>query len=456
MLNSIPWAPWPHDLKPSIRATTAVAPKIVVLDDDPTGTQSVHDIAMLTTWDVPTLRAELAHPAPCFFILTNTRSLTTEDAMALNREIATNLLTAAAGQPLTIVSRSDSTLRGHFPCETDILTELLGPFHATILIPYFPAGGRYTINDTHYVADGEKLIPAAMTPFARDAVFGYQNSHLPSWIEERTKGRVPAAAVACISLETLRVHGPAAVTTQLLQLPPGATCIVNAAHPADLDVFVRGALDAEAHGRRYLWRTAAQFIAARLGLAPRPLLTPEELNIPIGVGGLIMVGSYVPKTTEQLSRLLDSGKVICIELPVSQLMSAGRRETIESALKQVSTHIQNGRDIALYTSRNLVTSQSDAENLSIGHLISQALVEIVQRLSIRPRYLIAKGGITSSDLATRGLGVKRVIVAGQLLPGVPAWRTGDETTFPGLCYIVFPGNVGGPDALAQAHHILSN
>jgi uncharacterized protein YgbK (DUF1537 family) len=78
------------------------------------------------------------------------------------------------------------------------------------------------------------------------------------------------------------------------------------------------------------------------------------------------------------------------------------------------------------------------------------LISIVRGLQVRPRFLIAKGGITSSDVATRGLGVRRALVRGQILPGVPVWRLGAEARFPGLDYVVFPGNVGGDTALADA------
>ena len=77
------------------------------------------------------------------------------------------------------------------------------------------------------------------------------------------------------------------------------------------------------------------------------------------------------------------------------------------------------------------------------------LIEIVRSLDVQPRYLVAKGGITSSDVATHGLGIKRAMVPGQILPGVPVWRSGTESRYPGMPYIVFPGNVGGPEALVE-------
>lgn len=461
--------PQSGDVKPLIRALLAARPghKLVVLDDDPTGTQTVHDVPVLTVWDVETLRAEFAQPGPCFYILTNSRSLGADAAAELNREIARNLKGAAASlppvstrnehggrdaaAPFTVVSRSDSTLRGHFPLETDVLAEELGPFDATLIIPYFEAGGRYTIHDVHYVAEGDKLTPAAETPFAKDAVFGYTHSNLREWVEEKTQGRVKSREVASVSLETIRGSGPLAVCEQLQNLAKGCVCIVNAAALSDMDVFALGLLMAEQKGRRYLLRSAAQIVAARLGLEPRPLLSGHDLKTSGSAGGLVVVGSYVPKTTEQLTHLLANTNIERIELPVPALLDEAKRaECIERALGGIHDALRANRDVVLYTSRGLVTGDEAARNLQIGNRVSAALVEIVQQLTVRPRYLIAKGGITSSDLATRGLGVKRAMVAGQLLPGIPVWRLGAEAKFPGLNYVVFPGNVGGPDALVEA------
>ena len=85
----------------------------------------------------------------------------------------------------------------------------------------------------------------------------------------------------------------------------------------------------------------------------------------------------------------------------------------------------------------------------------RGLVEVVQEIATKPRFLVAKGGITSSDLATRGLGVKRAIVRGQVHPGVPVWELGRESRFPGLTYVVFPGNVGNDAALTSVVQRLS-
>lgn len=450
---------WPDDVKPMIRDMLAASPrhKLIVLDDDPTGTQTVYGVPVLTTWDVGTLQAEFEQADPCFYILTNSRSLVAADARALNQQIAANLRASAPGRTFSVVSRSDSTLRGHYPLETDVLDAELGPFDATLIIPYFEAGGRYTIHDVHYVAEGDQLTPAAETPFAKDAAFGYQHSNLPEWIEEKTRGRVKANEVASVSLETIRSGGAQAVVEQVTNLAQDSVCIVNAAAPRDMEVFALGLLHAEMTGRRYLLRSAAQIVSARLGLEPRPLLTAAETNADGPGGGLIVVGSYVPKTTEQVSYLLANTTIDRVEISVPSLIDeTNRSESIDMALDEIQACLRAERDVVLYTSRELITGEDAAHSLQIGNRVSAALVEIVRRLAVRPRYIIAKGGITSSDLVTQGLGVKRAMVSGQLLPGVPVWLLGAEASFPGLGYVIFPGNVGGPSALADAFYQLAS
>ena len=162
---------WPQELLPTIRADLDAGCKIVVLDDDPTGTQTVADIPVLTGWTVELLAAELANDAaPAFYILTNSRSVPLAEAQALNRTIGHNLEEAAAatGSDFVLVSRSDSTLRGHFPGEMEALaTATDRQYDAWLIIPFFAEGGRLTIDDIHYITEGGRLIPAAQTPLCR-------------------------------------------------------------------------------------------------------------------------------------------------------------------------------------------------------------------------------------------------------------------------------------------------
>ena len=445
--------PWPASLLPIIRAKLADAAKLVVLDDDPTGTQTVYDVPILTTWTTDDLAAELAAPGPVFYVLTNSRSLPLPAAQTLNAEIGARLAAAqtATGRRAVVVSRSDSTLRGHYPGETDALAAALGLDAAiTLIIPFFLEGGRYTIDNVHYVAEGDQLIPAAETPFARDAAFGYRHSDLTAWVAEKAGGRIAAAEVATITLDDLRCGGPPAVAAKLAALRAGQVAIVNAAALRDLEVLVVALLDAEATGQQFVYRTAASFVQMRVGLPTRALLSAADLKLPAQGGGLFVVGSYVPKTSGQVTELLALPGIAAVEIAVAALLDPVRRDAeIARCQAAVDAALAAGRDTVIYTSRDLLTGVDAAASLAIGQQVSTAVVAIVAGLTQHPRYLVAKGGITSSDIATQALGIRRGLVLGQILPGVPVWQTGAESRAPGLPYIVFPGNVGGPDALAQ-------
>ncbi len=427
------------------------APKLVVLDDDPTGTQTVHGIDVLTEWSVPSLAAALADSRPAFFVLTNSRSLPEPAAAALNAEIAANLHAAAGetGTRFSIVSRSDSTLRGHFRAEVDALIGAQRkPVDGVIVAPAFFEGGRYTIGNVHYVADRGALVPAAATEFAHDATFGYRESDLTRWIEEKTAGGVRATDVVTISIEQLRKGGPDSVNATLGQLSSARFVVVNAEGYRDLETFVSGLLRAERAGKHFLFRTAASFVRVRAGVAPRAPLPAEEIAGG-GGGGLIVVGSYVGKTTEQLRLALGAPGVAPIEVDVDRFIEPeSRRAEVARAAAAANATLAAGRHALVYTSRKQVSALGRAGDLDVARTVSSSLVEIVRGISVRPAFFIAKGGITSSDLAVHGVGVRRARILGQAAAGIPVWRLGDETTWPGVAYVVFPGNVGSPESLA--------
>jgi len=269
-------------------------------------------------------------------------------------------------------------------------------------------------------------------------------------VAEKTGGRVRSDEVASISLSDLREGGPVAVRRKLGGLSGGVMCVINAASTRDLQVLTLALLGAESAGKHFLYRTAASFVPTRAGIEPRPLLAPGDFEHRGPTGGLIVVGSYVPRTTEQVNSLLSVRHVKRIQVPVEDILSENTRaSTIAMVARHADDYLGAGEDVVLYTSRRLVTSDDPSESLQIGGRVSNALVSIVRAIRVRPRYFLAKGGITSSDMATKALNVKRAMVLGQILPGVPVWKTGPESRFPGLTYLVFPGNVGGPEALAQ-------
>jgi uncharacterized protein YgbK (DUF1537 family) len=448
-------AEWASNLMPEIQCTIRESHnKVVVLDDDPTGTQTVHNVSVLTGWSIDVLVQELNNPSPAMFVLTNSRSMTTQQAQSLNREIATNLKEASSitGRNFVIISRSDSTLRGHFPAETDTLAEYLPEQpDAVLIIPAFMAGGRFTINGVHYVAEGDELIPASETPFAQDVVFGYTSSDLREWVVEKTNQRVEVDEVHSITLDTIRKDGVNGVYQGLMTLENNAYCVIDSVTERDLEVVVAGILKAEHDGKHLMYRTAASFASIRAGITLRELLTSDELRTTRGGGGLIVVGSYVPKSSIQLEHLLASGEVNAVEVDVSQLLdNSSNHIEIERVITEAIPYLQANQNVVIYTSRKLITGDSVENSLAIGNRVSDSLVRITSALQSHARYIIAKGGITSSDLATKSLKVKRAMVIGQILPGIPVWKLDDNCEEPNMIYVVFPGNVGSEDAITTA------
>lgn len=455
VLDQLP-PPWPCGLSSQIRDGLIQSNRtIVVLDDDPTGTQTVYDVPVLTRLDLSAIQSALVEAPPVLFLLTNSRSMTPAESKTFHVELTERIRAAASAtqRDLELISRSDSTLRGHYPLETDVIADHWpGQAECLLLMPFFLEGGRITIDGQHFVQEQDQLIPAHQTPFAQDTVFGYRNSQLPLYVEEKTQGRVSADQVILIPLDVIRQQGPPGVEAILNDAPQGAVLVADGVVDEDAQVVAAAVANSS---KRVLARVAASYVRARAGLENRALLSAADLDgtadrKDAGHGGLVVVGSQVPKTTAQLQCLLNSmPDCLPIELDVAQLL-ANREKTLSEVLKQVDAGLASGRNVVLFTSRELVSGDGDASNLQIASAVSSGLVHVVQRLSVRPRYLIAKGGITSSDIATEGLGVDRATVVGSLLPGVPVWKLGSGSRFPEMNYVVFPGNVGGDSALAEA------
>ena len=458
---------WPDDLLPEIRAALGRSGRTFgVLDDDPTGTQTVHGALVVTGWSEDELAEALAEERDYFYILTNTRALPEAEAAARAAEAARNLARAGrrVGRGVVAGVRGDSTLRGHHPAETWAVRDAMEaeegrPFDGELIVPFFPEGGRVTVGDVHYVLEGERFVPAGQTEFARDTAFGYESSNLCEWCEEKTAGMVRAEDVVSVGIDELRRGGPDRVFELLRGVAGRRAVVVNAATYRDLEVFVLGLLRAEEAGKRFFYRTAAGFVRVRAGLAGRPLLTFADLypdGPPSSNGGLVVVGSHVRRSTEQL----EAGRaawpeMASIELEVQRVLDdAEREEEIGRVVRAIEEALRSGQDAILYTTRQVATAGSPEANLRLSQRVSSALVETVRRLQAAPRFLVAKGGITSSDLATDALGVRRAEVPGQVAPGVPCWLLGPGSRFPGIPYVIFPGNVGTADSLAQVIGLL--
>jgi uncharacterized protein YgbK (DUF1537 family) len=400
-LASLPPAPENTGLAADIirRQDAGELPILVVLDDDPTGTQTCHGINVLTKWDHGTLVAEFKSTRSGFFILTNSRALHTPEARELIREVCQSVKIAAAevNKDFEVVLRGDSTLRGHFPDEPEVAEGVVGEADGWVLAPFFRQGGRLTINDVHYVKEGDELVPAAQTPFAKDASFGYKNSNLKKYVVEKSKGSISEDQIISISLDDVRKGGPDIVTAKLLECKKRTVIVVNAVVDEDMEVFVQGLLATLSNGKRFIYRTGAAFVSTRLGIEQIPPLTATDLGMdlsPSAPGGLIIAGSYVPKTTAQLESLIEGrgDKLTTITLKVDDLLADPKKasETVRAASTKAGSLITDGKDVLLMTSRKLITGDDEESSLKIGGAIATALVEFLVLLEPRPRYVVAK------------------------------------------------------------------
>ena len=389
-------------------------PRIAVLDDDPTGSQTVHDVAIVLALD------DLRLAGDTTFFLTNTRSLPEAEAAALTERVARALF--EQDPELEVVSRSDSTLRGHVAAEVEAIDRarqaVLGSgYDGVLLVPAFFEAGRLTRDDIHWAGD----TPVGETEFARDATFGYTSSNLRDFVREKT-----GEQASSLSLEDIRA-GRVGET-----LAKGGWIVVNAEGYDDLDAVVRAVRES---GRAFLFRTGPSFVRSLAGLSPKDPLTADELAVRDG-HGLVVVGSHVGLTTRQVEAVEGLRE---FELDVDALDPEGVGAQVREALAT--------EDVLVYTSRILKSG-----GLETAREVSKAVTQVVAAaLDAKPAWVIAKGGITSHDVAVEGLGIRRATVLGQLLPGMVSVFQPDEADerSVGKPNVVFAGNVGDEHTLAE-------
>ncbi len=436
--------------------------KFIVLDDDPTGVQCIHNLYVYTEWDVETLCNALCSEEPMFFLLTNSRAFSEEKTQAVHKEIAQNLLAASkkSGVDFVLISRGDSTLRGHYPLETDVLRNTIEQnspvrFAGEILCPFFFEGGRITRDNVHYCLIGSKPVPAGDTEFARDKTFGYRSSDLTEYIEEKTKGAYRAGNVLSVPLQWLRDNRTDSIIS-LLRTANGRKIIVNSETYQDLRVFTDAVNTALEDGMRFIFRVAASFTRSIICQEPSPLLEKSDL-IPEGAsrGGLIVVGSHTQKTTAQMASLLNNGEIESFEFSIKDVFCEQQgRLQLKNAADAANRCIANGKTFLIYTERKLLYSDSADKSLDISVKISSALSEAVAAISEKPGFIVVKGGITSNDIALKGLHVKSALVAGQIRPGIPVWTLPADNKFAGVPYIICPGNTGDESLLSGIYSML--
>ncbi len=440
-------------------------PKIIVLDDDPTGSQTVHSCLLLMRWDVETLRTGLQDDSPIFFVLTNTRSLPPESAASVTKEVCHNLKLALKAEEVNdflIVSRSDSTLRGHYPIETDVIAAELGPFDAHFLVPAFfvgeasaSEGGRITRDSIHYLIIDGVPTPVHETEFARDSVFGYHYSYLPKYVEEKTQGRIKADAVERFLLSDIR----AGSLERLMKLSGNQCAVVDGETQADLNRFAEDLLNAASQGKRFLFRGAASILTA-LAALPEQAIAAENMAsyVRSGKPGAVIVGSHVKKTTQQLEKLLQADGTVGIEVNVQRLLDEPNQSAtlLTEILESTQAAHNAGKTPVVYTSRQELSFKDVKTRLDFGEKVSGLLMDIVRGLPSDIGFLISKGGITSNDVLSNGLALTKARLLGQILAGCSMVITAnDHPQFPNLPVVLFPGNVGDADALATVYRTLT-
>jgi uncharacterized protein YgbK (DUF1537 family) len=408
----------------------ASSPKIIVFDDDPTGSQTVRGCPLLLEFSTASLRAGLADTSPLLFLLSNSRALEPEqvrqELTALCRRLKP--LLEQLDRAWLVVSRGDSTLRGHTPLELEVIRTELGPFAANLLVPAFPQGGRTTEAGVHLL-NGEPLHHSA---FARDRRFSYPSSDLPQWLQHKTAGAIPADSVARLK--------PA---DSFSELEIGQWAVLDASTPNDLELIGQRVLAELSEGRRHLCQSAASLLNGLSGM-PSVLLEPAELP-PLRDPGLVLVGSHVPLTDAQLADLLQQPGCCGVEFSLDQ----------PPELAALTAHLQQllsrGITPVLFSSRGERPGYSPAKQRDLA--LQMALV--VMALEPPLGYVIAKGGTTSLTFLQQGLKLQQVRLLGQLLPGLSLVQPSvPHPRFGRLPVVTFPGNLGEASTLRRCWQLL--
>ena len=408
----------------------ASSPKIIVFDDDPTGSQTVRGCPLLLEFSTASLQAGLADPSPLLFLLTNSRALEPEQVRQQLTALCQCLkpLLEELQRPWLVVSRGDSTLRGHTPLELEVIRSELGPFAANLLVPAFPQGGRTTSAGVHLL-QGKPLHHSA---FARDRRFGYPSSDLPQWLEHKTAGAIPAASVARLK--------PA---DSFSELETGQWAVLDASTPKDVDFIAEQVLVELDRGRKHLCQSAASLLNGLSGMQS-VLLKPAELP-PIAAPGLVLVGSHVPLSDAQLADLLEQPGCCGVEFSLDQPQEPS---ALTAQLQQL---MSRGVTPVLFSSRGERPGYSPARQRELALQMAQVVMALEPPLG----YVIAKGGTTSLTLLQQGLQLQQVRLLGQLLPGLSLVHpAAPHHRFGRLPVVTFPGNLGDQTTLSRCWQLL--
>ena len=444
--------------------------KFVVIDDDPTGSQTVHDCLLLLKWDCATLVKGLKSKSNLFFILANTRSLSENDAKLTIEEICKNLKAVLGSQAhqeeIIIISRGDSTLRGHNFLEPNVLNICLGPFDATFHIPAFIEGKRLTINGSHFV----DKIPIDQTIFSRDKIFGYETSNVKDLLFQKSKSQINIEDIQNLffsDIEILNDEENNIVFQTLKNLKNNKHVIVDIENYSQLKKFSL-IIKKLTKQKKFLFRTAASFISSISEKKSVPKVKTFFSNLRIRnreksfLPGLIVVGSYVELSTIQLNNLLEINNCAPIEIDVFEFFKITSSENNQirrnlfknKFLKEIRFSFQKGKTPVLFTSRKFL-SLDYSEQFNFYNSLACFIAELVADLKYEIGYLISKGGITTNVILSDGLNADYVYLEGQILTGISVvtYNLKNDKKLP---IVTHPGNIGAKDSLNYIWNIFEN
>ena len=368
--------------------------KVVVLDDDPTGMQTVHGNWMITRWNEENISIALEDSVPFFYVLTNSRAETPRRVGSMIEEIVKRIFSVNQrfGYKLPFISRSDSTLRSHFPLEVETICQVIeqsegGAPDAFFVAPQYFECGRITYGGTHYLSEGGVDTPTSETEFATDSVFPYETSFLPDYIQAKSDGRIAADSVKSVSVDLLDGNHDASLDVLLKSLDGREAVVVNAVSYAQMNVFCQAVWRSVAEGKRFTFYSAASFVKSFAGVPDRPLLGKEIISKP--GAGAVFIGSHVKRTSDQLNELLKNDAVEGIEVDV-RLISEGRLR-LKSILDRMRAAVESNKTPIIYTSREEIVDMDPDARQALGKQVSDCLVLIAKQLPFTPQFCHRKG-----------------------------------------------------------------
>ena len=440
--------------------------KIIVIDDDPTGSQSVHDCLLLLNWKYETLLKGLLSKSSLLFILANTRSLSEKGVKKRLQEICNNLNKVSIENNikhnLLFVSRGDSTLRGHNFLEPYLINEYLGPFDATFHIPAFLEGNRKTINGKHFVNG----IPAHKTTFAKDIIFGYETNDLKNLLYKKSRSKIELKNIE--NLYLIDQQSSHELKKYIQNLKNNTHVIVDIDKFSQLDKFSQ-IIRELFKNKKFLFRTAASFLKSisntknskKSNFYYSQLRARNNLNqfLP----GIIIIGSYTDISTNQFKKLLEVDFFHAIELDVEKFYKIDVSKDKETQiyklknfiLEKVRTTLKNSCIPVIYTSRKEKILENNLDQMDFYNSLSLFVAEIVADIKYEIGYLISKGGITSNTILNSSFNVDYVYLEGQICSGISLVKVKliNNNYLP---VITFPGNLGDDYSLKDVWKVIEN